>query len=82
MQGAAGGTRWLLAFRRRWQRCPHSPFTNVGGKRFPVSSVFASVTMQGDIFMLLGGSGLGALKIEVLLPKGYMHTQRVAIELP
>lgn len=37
---------------------------SVGGKQLPVSSVFASITTQGSIFMLLGGSGVGALKID------------------
>lgn len=73
VQRAAGSTLQLLAFRRHWQQCLPSPFTSVGGKQLPVSSAFASITTQGSIFMLLGGSGLGALKIELLPPKGCIH---------
>lgn len=74
MQGAAGSTRRLLAFRGRWQQYLPSPFMTAGGKRLLVSSVFASITTQGGIFVLLGGSGLEALKTEVLLPERYVRT--------
>lgn len=59
--------------------CIYGTLTAVSAQSIPqsgreVSSVFASITTQEGIFMLLGGSGSGALKFEVLLPKGYTHT--------